>query len=560
MKSIFAAALLSSTFLSPVWADELKLSSKLSEVTVYPRCARVTRVVTGEIKTGEHVILIEDLPGNIVANSVRLAGSSGEQLEIGSVDVRQVYTSGKDRSDERQKIEDQIEALNDEISALGVEINNANTQRSMLQELAGKAIAPSPQGETRSVVISAQELKSLMTLTGEQFAAFSNISEKARISQRELAKNVEELHRLLDQLAPKQKMITQVAVNVSSGRTAAAAFRVTYNINEAGWVPLYDAKLVLGETGKDSKVKIVRRASVRQSTTEKWNNIALTLSTARPKGNTQAPKLSPYILSEYQQFLSKSRKKRRSPVVMEQMLAEAPEADSSKRVARAMVAKRPALFKNVAEEVSGFLVEYKISGKVSVANAGAEKNVVFGTKLFPAEISAHTIPQVDPTAYLTAQFKLESKSPWLPGQVTLSRDQVFLGKTRLPLLNPGQEFSLGFGRDDFVKVERVQVTDKKGESGFISSVNVEEREYATTISNLHDFPINIIVKDQLPYATHEDIVVEIKKGSDKPSEIDVDKQRGILAWENLVDPQSEKIIKFGFKVSWPKEMKITPVR
>ncbi|MCP4185540.1 MAG: DUF4139 domain-containing protein [Hyphomicrobiales bacterium] len=560
MKPIFAAALLCSTFFSSAWADELNLSSKLSEVTVYPRGAQVTRVATGEIGAGEHIILIEDLPGQIVANSVRVAGSSGEQLEIGSVDVRQVYTSGKDRSDERQQIEDEIEALNDEISALGIEIRNANTQRAMLQKLASKAIAPSPQNETTSLVISTQELKSLLTLTGEQFAAFSSISEKARISQRELAKKIEDLHRQLDQLAPKQKMITQVAINVASGETAPAAFRVIYNINEAGWSPHYDAKLLLGDTGKDSKVKIVRRASVRQSTSEIWDNISLTLSTARPKGNTQAPKLSPYILSEYEQFLSKSRKKRESPVVMEQMLAEAPLEDSSNRVARALVKKRPALFKAVAEEVSGFLVEYKISGLVSVKNAGAAKNVVIGTKSFPAKIAAHTIPRLDPTAYLTAQFKLESKSPWLPGQVTLSRDQVFLGKTQLPLLNPGQEFSLGFGRDDFVKVERVQVTDKKGESGFISSVNVEEREYVTTTSNLHDFPINIIVKDQLPYATHEDIVVKIKKGSDKPNETDVDKQRGILAWENLVEPKSEKIIRFGFMVSWPKEMKITPVR
>jgi len=560
MKPIFAAALLSSTFLSPVWADELKMSSKLSEVTVYPQGAQVTRIVTGDIKAGEHVIVIEDLPGKVVANSVRVAGRSGEQLEIGSVDVRQIYTAGKDRSDERQKIEDQIESLEDEIDGLGVEINNADTQRAILQQLASKAIAPSPQGETRSLVISAQELKSLMTVTGEQFAALSNISENARISQRRLAKNVEDLRRQLEQLAPQQKMTTQVAINVASAESAPAEFRVSYQINEAGWAPHYDARLTLGDAGTDSEIEIVRRASVRQSTTEKWNNISLTLSTARPKANTQVPKLSPYILSEYQQYLSKSRNRQRNQGAMEQMLAEAPQADASRRLERALVAKRPALFKKVAEEVAGFLVEYKIAGAVDIANAGVEKNVVIGSSVFPAKIAAHSVPSIDPSAYLTAELKLESKSPWLPGQVTLSRDQVFLGKSNLPLLNPGQEFTMGFGQDDFVKVERSLITDEKGESGFISSVNVEEREYITTIANLHDFPINVVIQDQLPYATHEDIVVEIKKGSDKPTQTDVDKQRGVLAWENVLEPKSEKTIEFGFTVTWPKEMKITPVR
>ncbi|MCP4071768.1 MAG: mucoidy inhibitor MuiA family protein [Hyphomicrobiales bacterium] len=560
MKLFFAAVLLSSSIFSPVLADEISLASKLSDVTVYPRGARVTRVVAGEVQAGEHVIKVEDLPGQVVANSVRVEGASGAKLEVGSVDVRQVFIAGDDRSGERQELENRIELLKDEIAALSLEIKNANTQRSMLKALAGQAVVPAPRGETKSIIISAEELSSLLALTGERFAEFSQITEKARIRQRELTRKIDELNRQLIQLAPKQQMRTQVAINLNAGGAGQAEFRITYNINEAGWAPLYDAKLTLGDTGKDSAVKIVRRASVRQSTTEKWENVSLTLSTARPKGNTQVPKLSPYILSEYQQYLSKLRNKKRSAIEVEEMAAQAPAADAEVVIGRAVMTKHKMEFKQVAEENSGFLVEYKISGAVSVANNGVEKNVVIGAKTLPAEIAAHAVPVVDPSAYLTAQFKLEGSAPWLPGTVTLSRDQVFLGKSRLPLLNPGQEYSLGFGRDDFVKIERVQVTDKKGESGFISSVNVEEREYVTNVTNLHDFPMKVIVQDQLPYGTHEDIVVEMMSGSTRPTETDVDKQRGILAWENLIGAKSEKIIKFGYKVSWPKDMNITPVR
>ncbi len=277
MKLFFAAVLLSLSIFSPVLADEISLASKLSDVTVYPRGARVTRVVAGEVQAGEHVIKVEDLPGQVVANSVRVEGTSGAKLEVGSVDVRQIFIAGDDRSGERQELENRIESLKDEIAALSLEIKNANTQRSMLKALAGQAVVPAPRGETKSIIISAEELSSLLALTGERFAEFSQITEKARIRQRELTRKIDELHRQLIQLAPKQQMRTQVAINLNAGGAGQAEFRITYNINEAGWAPLYDAKLTLGDTGKDSAVKIVRRASVRQSTTEKWENVSLTL-------------------------------------------------------------------------------------------------------------------------------------------------------------------------------------------------------------------------------------------------------------------------------------------
>ncbi|MCP4010780.1 MAG: DUF4139 domain-containing protein, partial [Proteobacteria bacterium] len=199
-------------------------------------------------------------------------------------------------------------------------------------------------------------------------------------------------------------------------------------------------------------------------------------------------------------------------------------------------------------------------GRVSVSNAGAEKNVTIGEEVFDAKISANAVPKIDPSAYLTAKFILKGAAPFMPGSVLLSRDGIYLGRARLPLLNPGEQHKLGFGRDDFIKIKRTQVTKKKGESGFISTSNVEERKFVTTINNLHDFPMRVVIQDQLPYATHEDIVVETLADSTKPSERNVGKKRGILAWSSLLNPQATKTINFGYKVSWPKKMAITPVR
>ena len=563
MKSLFLAALFSSTFLTPVLAQDLEFDSKISAVTVYPQGAQVTRVAPGVIENGEHVIIIDDLPGHVNANSVRVEGSSAGEIEIGSIDVRQHYVSGKDQSSKRVELEKQIESLSDDIKRLSQEIADANARRAMVQGLAGRAILPrKPDGQASAVVISADELKSLLTLSSEQFAQISKFTTQAKTTQRELAKDISELNKQISELAPKQELKTIVAIHVTSDSQGPAEFLVRYNVQDAGWAPVYDARLTLGE-GKDAaqnaKLKITRRASVRQATSEAWDDIAMTLSTARPNAKTQVPRLRPYVLREKEVYLSRRDKRKRNKMVRNEMAVEAPLADDGAVLGRAVSPKKVRVAQAQIVK-AGFLAEYNISGSLSVGNTGVEKNVVINTDEKPAKLSIQIAPRVDKSAYLVAKFAVEGVSPWLPGTVMLSRNGVFLGKAALPLLKPGLDYSLGFGVDDFIKVEHAQVADKKSESGIISTFNVAERKFVTTVKNLHDFAMPITVRDRVPYGTHEDIVVKATAGSTKPSDKNVDNQRGILAWENIVEPKGEVVIKFGYTVTWPKEMNITPVR
>lgn len=556
MKQIFAAILLTSTCLSPIIAADIDFSSNVNSVTVYPRGAEVTRMASGAIPAGDHVIIVDDLPGSLVANSLRVKGSSAQPIAIGSVDIRQTHISKSDHSEERLKIEQEIEALKDKILALGQEINNANMQRTMLQGMAGRAILP--RGEKGgAVVISASELTELLSTTGTMLEQISATTQKARISQRKLQRQIQELQHQLTRLSPKQELRSIVSINLTAKADAKAKFTIIYNVDEAGWTPVYDAKLALGDKGKDSKVTLVRRASVQQATTDKWENISLKLSTARPRGNTQVSQLSPYELREISTYEKRTKKRNRRLIGR---IAPSAESARDEVMAAAPAPVKKIRRKRVVVEYAGFLAEYKIPGHVSISNAGAEKNVTIGEEDFDAEISANAVPKIDPAAYLTAKFILKGAAPYLPGTVMLSRDGIFLGRARLPLLNPGEQHTLGFGRDDFIKVKRTQVTKKKSESGFISTSNVEERKFVTSINNLHDFPMRVTIQDQLPYATHEDIVVEVLADSTKPSERNVGKKRGILAWSNMLNPKATKTINFGYKVSWPKKMAITPVR
>ncbi len=558
LKASLGVLLITSGLVSPVIAGSFPFGSNVTQVTVYPRGAQVTRVALGKIDAGEHVILVNDLPGTVQASSIQVEGVASESLEIRSVDIRREVVTTKDNSSERSQLEKQIEVKNDEIASLKEDITNAFAQRSLLQSLAGQAILPN-QDKDGGVRISVEELDALMNMTGARFGAISVKTEQARIGIRKLREEIELLQRQVTELAPHKETRTIVAINVALEKAGEAEFFIRYGVESAKWEPVYDARLSLGEKGDDAKLTLVRRASVFQATAEKWDGVSLTLSTARPSGRTQAPNLSPFIIRENKPRPAAQARTRifKKPAFMAN---EAPQELES-RVASAdrSVKLKKAIFKDAVVELGGFLAEFKIGGKVSVDNTGLSKNVSIGSSEVSADIYVRSVPKIDAGAYLTANFKIEGNAPWLPGKVMLSRDGVFLGKTKMPLLNPDTEHSLGFGLDDFIKVERVQITDKKGETGFISTSNVDERKFVTTVKNQHDFPMRVIIEDQIPYATHEDIKVEIS-GKSKPTETNIGKKRGLLAWENTVGAGKEYVINFGYKVSWPKEMDITPFR
>jgi uncharacterized protein (TIGR02231 family) len=556
MRRLFVAGLFFSSTLTPVFAETISFDSTVLKATVFPQGAEVTRLASGPVPAGEHVITIKDLPGEIVKSSVRVEGTSPGGIEIGSVDVSQVYIPRAQDLGSRKKIEEEIGALKDQLAALSQDIQNAHSQRKLLNSLALRAIAPR-RDQNGNLTIDSEQLGKLLDTTGSRLSRLSAIIGKAQIQQRKRQRKIAELQQKLAEQAPNQYLQTVVKIHLNAQTAGVSKFAVRYNVSEAGWTPVYDAKLHIGEKGKNSSVKLVRRANVRQATTDNWENISLTLSTARPGGRTKPPVLSPYILRVQPRPIpmpspmtkTKRYKTRMAPKIAMEVQGSATMADSV-----------PVRRQTVKIVFAGFLAEYKIPGKVTVSNKSAEKNVIIDTDDFNVDLAALVAPRLDSKAYLTAKFKLQSKAPFLPGPVMLFRDGVFLGKTKLPLLNPGQSYKLSFGADNFIKVKRRKIARKTGESGFISKSRVETRNFATTIKNRHDFTMPIVVVDQLPYATHEDIQVSTLPGSTAPSRKNIDKKRGILAWDFDLAANAEKVIKFGYQVTWPKDMIITPVR
>jgi len=554
MRTITVALFLATTSLTPAFAADITALSRVDQVTVFPQGAEVTRIAEAHVAQGEHTLIFEGLPAELAAETLRVEGAGSSRLEIGSVDSKIAFLNAGSFDVERKRIEKDIETLSDERGALDQAVADAEYQKGLMQQLATATLTQKPkEGET--VILDAQGLGGVLDLVGSKLASLGKTVLDARTRQREIDRLIEDLNRKLAELAPKEDQRLRVMVHLTAPQETQGTFKLSYRIQNAGWQPIYDARL--GEMGKDgtARIELVRRAEVMQSTAESWDNVKLTLSTARPLGATAAPDLMPmsiegFIEGRRENYTSRGagNADAESAIVMKK---DAPVLEESLSRDRALFDQKQAQI-----EIAGFQALYGITDRVSIDNTGTAKKVRIATDGITAKLSALAAPKLDPNAYLTAAFTLSGETPLLPGPVMLYRDGVFMGQGSLPMLSPGEETKLGFGADDLIKVKRIEVKRRTAEEGLLSTSNVDERAFDITVKNLHQAAIPVTILDQMPYSTDEKITVETLAGMTPASARDFERRRGVMAWTFELASQEIKVIKHGYKVSWPQDVKL----
>jgi uncharacterized protein (TIGR02231 family) len=552
--NIRAAALpfsLAFLVLAPAEAAQILATSTMNAVTVYPRGAEVLRSIPVRLEAGAHTIILNNLPPRLVASSIRVSGKSDGALAIGSVDNRLILAPDAVlNASERQKILDRIEALGDERTALDAIINAAMTQQELITNLAQLPLQAPPRATDNTV---SPDWESLLDLIASRLQPLNEKVQKSRIRQRGIDKEIKKLRKKLEQQPGQRERRMEVSIHVSAATALSGSLELRYQVREASWRPLYDARLETGGGGKAPELELVRRASISQRSGEDWSNVRLTLSTTRPQQNTAAPRPRSLLIDF-------------EPPRPKMVVAPAPVMDTRRKMKLA-VRRAPAKAMAEAEvmgriteaeaviEKAAFQARYTIPGTVSIARTGAIKKVrITATKIAP-ELKIRAVPWIDTVAYLQAGFTLKG-TPLLPGKVLLYRDGVYTGAGRMPLLHDGAKHSLGFGPDDGVRVTRIETSRSKGEWGLIKTATTDEQHYLITVKNLHDQPMKVTVIDRLPVAQNEDIKVERLPSTTKPSRTDVKDRPGILAWDLDMKAGETRKIHLDYKISWPTDKKI----
>ncbi len=532
-------------------AEELTIESKIDAVTVFPRGAEIQRVAKIEIPEGAHTVILADLPAGTDLNSIRVEGRATGNLQIGAVDSRRTQILRRDNEQsksERRKLEDAIEEQTDRLAELNSKIESREIQKRYVENLAGLPTAGGGAASTSQR--PQQDWVQLLALIGTSLTDIQDSILQLRVSVRETTRKIEDLKKELAALAPQQVRRTEVKVSVNAATQLEAELVVKYQVRNARWTAFYDARLETGSRNVPSKLSLTRRASIAQQTGEEWTDVNVSLSTARPSGRSAAPEL-------YSMTVDFEPERRPAPAPRMEAQDAAPR---SSRQLRAKRVARPAatMVRERAAEVqtSGFQATFKVPDRITVAGTGDAKRVKIETLEIEPSLVVRAVPKFDRTAFLYAKMKLpKGIAPLLRGRVILFRDQTFVGRGRMPELASGETHELGFGSDDAVRIKHNNVGETRGESGIISSSRTDQRKFKISIKNFHERPITYSILDRRPESLNEEIKVELI-GSSKPTKINIKDRRGVLAWEGKLGPEQEKVIDFGYVVSWPADKKV----
>ncbi|MBR0949608.1 mucoidy inhibitor MuiA family protein [Bradyrhizobium canariense] len=528
----------------PSWAADVDATSTIDTVTVYPDGATVTRIITVDLPSGDSTLIARDFPLALDTSSLRVEGEGGAKLTIGTIDARTPRAAPVNLPE----LEKRIEALNDQRADLQGAIDSANARRKFAEHFAeASPVGIGDKGEARPIA----EWRAAFAAVGEEVASADGAVRDATRKLREIDRQIAQLE-AERKAKPPSKL--EVRMDLAAAATTKATLRVTYNVRNARWMPLYDARLDTGAKDRKPQVELVRRAEVTQSTGEDWSNVALGVSTVRIGRGGSAPELNS-LVAQYPQV---PKPRALGSVSDTAMPAAAPmqrkmEAPAYVSRSREDLAERAEEQQAVAE-IGDFQATFRIPGRVSLGAAEGAKSLRITSMNVPVDLMVRAAPVMDPTAFLEASFKQTDDATLLPGKVAIYRDGVFVGRGKLSASAKDDIVRLGFGADDKIKVERAVLKRNEGSAGLlVTTSKTDERAFKTTVRNGHDFPIKVAIEDQLPVSENEDILVEMLPATTPPTASNIRDRRGVLEWSFDAKPGEVKDINFAWRIRWPKD-------
>ncbi|MHB2165781.1 mucoidy inhibitor MuiA family protein [Alsobacter sp. R-9] len=548
--ALLAATALAAVLPQAVSAAEIEAESRIEAVTVFPDGASVVRAVPLRVPAGSHTIVLRGLAGTVDPASIRVEGQGSARLAIGSVDVRAVPGDAQPAVD--PALEKRITARRQDRDRLQARIDSADAKRVAIEKFAETGGGTPKDGPPLPV----DRLVAAWDAVGDALEKVNAQLVDLRIKAKELDDEIEALEQARPKPVPGRAPKRDVTIALESPVDAEAALKVTYRVAGARWTPVYDVRLDTGARDRKPSLDVVRRAQVAQTTGEDWADVALTVSTVQTARGTQAPELREQTLSLFDPAELARRNEVRAKSQRE-IARAAPLAAAAPPARMDLSAEPEAIAETTAEAVTGgFQAAFRVPGKATLSADGTQRTYALATRTLDPALVVKTAPVLDDTAYLEASFTLEDDVPLLAGPVTLQRDGVYVGRGRLQAKAPGERIDLGFGADDKVKVTRVPLKRQASDPGWIGNTRSDVRAFRTTVRNLHDTPLRIVVVDQTPVSENASVTVEPLSGMTAPTEKTFGDQRGVVAWSYDYKPGEQREIQHGYKIAWPADKEL----
>ena len=265
--------------------SEKKFTSKIDHVVVYQQGAQVERVVEVSLLAGGTTVVIPDLSTAIDPSKLRITGSGDFTVLSISHRYHTDTLKGKETETERQR-------LYKRRNELAQQINIENGQRILFDREEELLL----NNRAFTVKDSGVDLERLIKANGYFRERFLAIHTGRAAIDAKVASINEQIGAVDEQIlklpALETKTSLEVIVRVEATKVVKGELVVSYWMQNAGWSPSYNARVVtIAEP-----LRLEYQAMVRQQTGEDWKNVGLTISTGMPSANRSKPDLMPWML------------------------------------------------------------------------------------------------------------------------------------------------------------------------------------------------------------------------------------------------------------------------
>ncbi|MEP2718806.1 mucoidy inhibitor MuiA family protein [Pseudophaeobacter sp.] len=528
------------------WADDFTINSQVAEATVYQDVAEITRRTSLDLAEGQHRLILRNIPHSAELETLQIALTGARQTALL---FREDGVPPRQADDPKvlaakaaiKEVEGRIQTVRDEAARAQTEARAAQTAIDFLEQLG------SNEGLAEA---GADALRDITRMISSEAGTAGQQALEAKIRARAIADQLEELERelraaeqALEAIAREDEDRLYLVIEVEVATAGPVELELSYfSGGEIYAEPSYEWHLTTGET---PEIALKRGFVVAQNTGENWQGVDLTISTLQPIEQGAPSRLYP---QRRQVMEPTPEPKMRSQAVGDYMAAEAPLHEP---IAEPVVIEQ-SQGADWGSDSSGPGVTYRFAHPVTLASGADVLKLELDSLTTKAEVLAVAVPARDETAYRVARFTNDFGEDLLMSyQVPMYVDGKLVTVAEFSGLASGEEAELGFGAIRGLRLSRDVLQKSEGERGVISRSNQQREEVEISVENLtqESWPLRLL--DRVPYSEQEEL--EITWGAQPSvSEENVDKRRGILAWEFDLAPGAEQTIHLETTLSWPE--------
>jgi uncharacterized protein (TIGR02231 family) len=387
------------------------------------------------------------------------------------------------------------------------------------------------------------------------------VQREINAKERELAQREGDIHP--DRLAA---IITVVL-------TAAGEFEleISYLVMGAFWHPQYDVRVNMADDQNEGDVELTYVGVVQQSTGERWENVSLALSTARPSLAAVLPELEPWYLNVYIPP---------SPAPMYAMPASAP-GKGALRAAKVMLphqavmssgevtmdenaefsiaqATPVAAAANIATatvEQTGTALIFRVGRSVDIPSDGSPHKTTIARDNLPCTFDYVSAPIIEENVHLRATISNTTERVLLSGDASIFLSGEYVGTTSVKTTAPTEKFKIFLGIDDGIKVKR-ELIERAVDKGMLLQSGTRRTTFAyrLQVHNYAPAARHVVIRDHLPVSQHERVKVKVLNIQPSPAERS---KLELMVWRFTLAPDAEQQIEYRFVVEQPHDVTVT---